>query len=107
VFTTVTSGEFHSCATSTGGQAYCWGLNNLGQIGDNTIENKSTPVAVDGGRTFTVVSAGNGHTCGVTNNAQVFCWGANVNGQLGDGTLDDKHVPNLVSFAGAFVTARR
>ena len=108
VFTTVSGGEFHTCATSTGGQAYCWGLNNLGQVGDNTVGNiRTRPTAVNGGRTFTVASSGNGHTCGVTSDAQVFCWGANVNGQLGDGTLQDKLVPFPVSFAGALEVARR
>jgi alpha-tubulin suppressor-like RCC1 family protein len=107
VFTSVATGEEHSCATSTGGQAYCWGLNNLGQVGDNTIgTNRNRPTALDGGRSFSVVAAGNGHSCGVTTQAEVYCWGANVNGQIGDGTLTDRIAPVLVSFAGAAVASR-
>jgi hypothetical protein len=108
VFTGITAGVGHTCATSTGGQGYCWGLNNLGQIGDNTLgTNRRSPVALDGGRTFINISAGNGHTCGVTNDNQVYCWGSNVNGQLGDGTTADKQIPFLVSFAGAAIASRR
>lgn len=107
VFTSVATGEEHSCATSTGGQAYCWGLNNLGQVGDNTIgTNRTRPTALDGGRTFTAVTAGNGHSCGVTNQSEVYCWGANVNGQLGDGTLTDRIAPVFVSFTGAMIVSR-
>jgi alpha-tubulin suppressor-like RCC1 family protein len=36
----------HSCGLSTGGQAYCWGNNENGQLGDGTTNRRLTPVAV-------------------------------------------------------------
>jgi alpha-tubulin suppressor-like RCC1 family protein len=105
VFTGVSTGYEHSCATSTGGQAYCWGLNNLGQLGNGTRNDLRVPTAIDGGRTVSAISSGNGHTCAVVS-GDVYCWGANVNGQIGNGTLDDQLLPTLISFAGASVVNR-
>ena len=43
----VTSGWFrHTCGVTTGGEAYCWGLNSDGQLGDGTGTNRSVPVKV-------------------------------------------------------------
>ena len=38
----------HSCALTTTNQAYCWGANGNGQLGDGTRTRKLTPVAVVG-----------------------------------------------------------
>jgi alpha-tubulin suppressor-like RCC1 family protein len=47
-FSPVVSGSNHSCGVVAGGQAYCWGWNASGQLGDGTTEDRSTPVAVLG-----------------------------------------------------------
>ncbi len=36
----------HTCGVTTGGEAYCWGLNSDGQLGDGTGTNRSVPVKV-------------------------------------------------------------
>ena len=38
----------HSCGVSTGGRAYCWGLNDNGQLGDGTQIQRFRPRAVVG-----------------------------------------------------------
>src|SRR5262249_22008286 len=74
------------CGVTTAGTAYCWGTSYLGQLGNGSIANSSTPVPVAGDLTFTSVSAGGNHTCGVTTGGAGYCWAAGDDGQLGNGT---------------------
>lgn len=85
-------GVAHTCALTTTGDAYCWGWNGAGQLGDGTTASRLTPVAVLGGRTFAELGLGGSHTCGKRNET-VFCWGGNQSGQLGDGTKLDSSIP--------------
>jgi alpha-tubulin suppressor-like RCC1 family protein len=100
-FTSVSAGFGHTCAVSTAGPAYCWGINSFGQLGDGTTTSSSTPVlvAAPGGATFTAVSAAgfNGYTCGVVTGGAIYCWGSNGSGQLGDGTTADHWTPTLMA----------
>ena len=84
--------------SSTGGEALCWGRNDLGQLGDGSVTDGPVPTPVAGGLTFAWISAGVQHTCGVTTSGDVYCWGGNVAGGLGNGTADsDPHpLPELV-----------
>jgi alpha-tubulin suppressor-like RCC1 family protein len=47
-FRQVSAGTRHTCDVTTDYRAYCWGENLSGQLGDGTITNRSTPVAVVG-----------------------------------------------------------
>ncbi|HEY4133439.1 MAG TPA: hypothetical protein VGM50_22660 [Gemmatimonadaceae bacterium] len=80
-FSTISVGMTHACAIErTTNAAYCWGMNDVGQLGVSTSQvgfMATTPVAVGGGRAFTSISAGNGVTCGVSNGGAL-CWGANM-----------------------------
>jgi alpha-tubulin suppressor-like RCC1 family protein len=42
----VTAGGTHSCALTTAGAVRCWGANSSGQLGDSTLQERHTPVAV-------------------------------------------------------------
>jgi alpha-tubulin suppressor-like RCC1 family protein len=58
-FRILDAGLDHTCGVSyPDNEAYCWGGNDLGQIGDGTLSLRLTPVAVLGGRKFRQVSAG-------------------------------------------------
>ena len=81
-----------TCAVTTTGQAYCWGWNANGQVGDNTSgTDRLTPTPVNtttGLSTTNVARISNAgtHVCAVTTTGQAYCWGANSNGQIGDNT---------------------
>jgi alpha-tubulin suppressor-like RCC1 family protein len=47
-FRQVSAGSGHTCRVTTGGLAYCWGVNFLGQLGDGTTITRRRPVAVAG-----------------------------------------------------------
>lgn len=89
-FTTLDAGEGHACALTSAGQAWCWGRNTMGQLGDSTASVRTTPVQVlqQSGVTFTQVSAGQAHTCAITSAGQAWCWGTNGNYTLGDSTTN-------------------
>ena len=101
----VSAGNDHTCAVTTGGAARCWGRNVFGELGDGTETASSTPVAVFGlGSGVAKVSAGGlFHSCAVTTLGAVSCWGDNTNGELGDGTMDSSSVPVAVSGLGTGV----
>jgi alpha-tubulin suppressor-like RCC1 family protein len=103
-FDSITVGGAHACALTTSRQAYCWGDDNSGQLGDSRLVKSTTPIPVNGGRTYTAIAAGDAHTCGISG-GQVFCWGRNDNGQLGIGTTDvNPHDnPQAVSSSQTFV----
>jgi hypothetical protein len=49
-FTQVSVSFFNSCGITTSNQAYCWGDNVHGQIGDGTVAERHKPTLVAGGR---------------------------------------------------------
>ena len=89
-FASISAGYEHTCAVTPAGAAYCWGLDNIGQLGNDSTGAPPKPVAVAGGLTFAMVSAGNYYTCGVTRSGAAYCWGGSIGGapMLGNGSRD-------------------
>jgi alpha-tubulin suppressor-like RCC1 family protein len=101
----IATGYNHACAIASDNQAYCWGRNSQGQIGDNNVTGRYVPTAVDTsgvltGKTILSISAGGNHTCAIASDNQVYCWGYDHYGQLGDNTTTDSLVPVAVNTSG-------
>lgn len=102
----LTAGSYgHTCALSAG-QAWCWGRDFYGQLGngddDEFIEPAPVAVALVGGGVggnYNRISAGFNHTCGVDYGRKAVCWGQDEYGQVGDGSSDQ--TPKLVPTAVA------
>ena len=108
-YQTVSTGRRHNCGVTTSGDAFCWGWNGWGELGDGTVNGgvgPSRPMLVSGGLSFELVSAGDQHTCGVITGGDVYCWGRNDRGQIGNGTSDTlpHTAPQLVSGGHTFRT---
>ncbi len=85
-FAEISAGRAHTCAVTTEGAAYCWGINDLGELGIGEIGGRADiPTAVTGGLVFTSVEAGYDQTCGVVAGGIGMCWGSNDYGALGNG----------------------
>lgn len=92
-FTQISAGGSHTVAIDTDGNAWAWGDNSSGQLGDGTTNNSSTPVQVAGGHKFRQIVAGKSHTVAIDSNGDTWAWGNNRNGQLGDGTTTKRNTP--------------
>ncbi len=94
----VAAGGQHTCATLGGGQLRCWGANDTGQVGiDSLAATVQTPTAVVGIANAVEIACGVGHACALLGTGQMYCWGANAGGQLGDGTTVLKRKPVAVT----------
>ena len=93
----VAAGGGHSCALTTMGTAYCWGRNQLGQLGRGPVPgNPLLPNAVLTSQQFIAVTAGGNHSCGLAMSDDISCWGANPSGQVGDGSTMTRLEPQPV-----------
>nr|WP_282452770.1 hypothetical protein [Lysobacter sp. CAU 1642] len=102
----ISAGLRHTCALIDDGSVRCWGRNDNGQLGDNTLEDRRTPVTVQGLPEAAIsVSAGRESSCVIGMSNTAYCWGDNAFGQLGNGDFTDQPLPVAVSGLGASVTA--
>lgn len=95
-FVQISVGGLHACGLTRAGDAFCWGYNRWGQLGDGSTTTRFTPVPVATELRFSSISAGYAHTCGVVAEVGTYCWGLNSFGQLGDGSQTDQMTPTRV-----------
>lgn len=100
----------HGCGVAQGGEGYCWGANDTGELGNGTTVSSRVPIPIETGESFSSVEvrarvlsssrAGNtpaSFSCGITVEGRALCWGANGAGQLGNGTDLSTTVPTTVA----------
>ena len=100
----LTVGFTHTCALTTNGEAWCWGKNEFGQLGDGTSTSRNRPTKVRSDEQFVSISAGQYHTCAVSTSNEAFCWGRNNNGQLGFTGAATSPTPHTVTSGAQFST---
>ena len=82
--------------TAATGILRAWGRNDSGQLGDNTVINRTGCVAVlttTGLTNVVSASAGYAHSMALKSDGTVWAWGANNAGQVGDGTTTNRLTP--------------
>lgn len=102
-FTQVSAAGGQTCAVATNGDAYCWGRNTLGQLGDPAVVAAASvlPVRVALPVRALSVATGGWHACAIVDVAapasNVYCWGFGTAGGLGNGTTPNISPPVAVT----------
>lgn len=79
-FDVLEAGTAHTCGLTVAGEAYCWGDNWDGQVGNGEggpgiAVTRPARVATD--LRFDALTLGTWHTCALTTAGEAYCWGRN------------------------------
>ena len=91
-------GAYHTCARLSNGTVRCWGDNAVGQLGDGTGVNRTTPTPVANLSGALDVATTSYHACARLDTGTMRCWGYNYHGQLGNDTRLYAYAPSQVLF---------
>ena len=96
----------YSLAVGSDGNAYAWGNNKFGQLGNGTTTRQNTPVPVPKPAgtptdfTYVQADAGGYHSLAIGSDGYVYAWGLNDHGQLGNNTKSNSSTPVRVHGPG-------
>ncbi len=82
----ISGGDVHAAVLKKDGTVWTWGQNTLGQLGDGTTTDRTTPVQVNGLSDVIAVAAGRTMIMALKSDGTVWTWGLNNYGELGDGS---------------------
>ena len=102
-FLEISAGSSFTCGRTRAGEAWCWGDNAAGELGDNLASSRATPTLVKSPVPFTQVVTGLDFACGLAETGTAYCWGENAWASLGDGTKLRHAVPAPVKGGFRFV----
>ena len=108
----VATGQRHACALDVNNEAWCWGYNYHGMVGNGTwswyttsaqkVLGVSTGYHTYGATIkFRALAAGAEHSCGISTDNHIYCWGLNASRQLGTVLVDANGQP----MSGGWVSA--
>ena len=101
-FCEISSKGYTVLAIDKSGRLWGWGDNFYGQLGDNSVTSRLTPVSVLGAtKTFCKISCYLA-TAAIDKNGRAWAWGYNNQGQVGDNSITSRLTP--VSVLGAIKT---
>ena len=82
-------------------ELWIWGKNDFGQLGDNTVTHKSTPVTTSaGGTNWKQVSTGGYHCAAIKTDGTLWTWGSGDSGRLGTNDTATTRSTPVTTFAG-------
>ena len=81
-FSAVSACASSACGVMPNGDAFCWGLNSLGQLG-SASNDTMLPTQVAGATTFKLIKGLFQHFCAISAaGSSLLCWGSNSDGQI-------------------------
>jgi alpha-tubulin suppressor-like RCC1 family protein len=88
----VATGAFHCTAVKNDGTVWAWGRNTYGNLGDNTLTHRLSPVQMIGVSNVIGMANGTNFTLMYKSDGTFWGCGRNLSGQLGDGTFNQHNV---------------
>ena len=82
--TQIDGGQDHTCALA-GGEVYCWGEAQYGNLGQGNETDSDTALLVPGLTDVVQIASGWNYVCARDAAGDVWCWGYALEGHLGDG----------------------
>jgi alpha-tubulin suppressor-like RCC1 family protein len=93
-FCSLSDGNFYMFGIDKNGQIWSWGYNAYGQLGDNSVVSRLTPVSILGTKkTFCKINSSNYTSLAIDKNGQVWGWGYNKCGNIGDNSVTCRSTP--------------
>ncbi|MGV3664023.1 MAG: cadherin-like beta sandwich domain-containing protein, partial [Prosthecobacter sp.] len=99
-------GVSHNVVACSDGTLVSWGINNFGQLGNNTVTDSLLPTAVAtvgtvvAGKTIASLATGAYHNLVLCSDGTLAAWGFNSAGALGNGSIVVGRVPGPVTTTG-------
>jgi alpha-tubulin suppressor-like RCC1 family protein len=90
--TNATNTEYVS-AIKTDNTLWAWGLNSSGQIGDNTVVNRSSPVQIGTDTNWSKVVCNGAHVAALKTDGTLWAWGLGTNGVIGNNSTLSRSSP--------------
>jgi len=93
-WTKISCSKDQTAAIKSDGTLWLWGSNGNGELGDNTVISKSSPIqTITRGTNWSQVTCGNQYTAATKTDGTLWLWGLNAGGKLGDNTTTSKSSP--------------
>jgi alpha-tubulin suppressor-like RCC1 family protein len=77
----------------TNNTLWSWGSNNNGQLGDNTVDSKSSPIQIGALTNWSKIQAGLAFRFSLKTDGTIWAWGRNANGALGQNNIANRSSP--------------
>jgi hypothetical protein len=90
-------------AVKTDGTLWAWGKNTQGELGQNNVIARSSPVQIGALTTWSSVSG----PSAIKNDGTLWAWGSNASGQVGDGTVVRRSSPVQIGSSTAWLSTSK
>ena len=91
----ISSGANHTCAWTSGGNAWCWGQNANGQLADGTLNSHATPTQAVFPKGVATMALGDDFGCAKLTDGSIWCFGSSYDGQSGTNIVGASTTPVL------------
>ena len=91
------AGDRHTVGVKTDGTLWTWGNNSYGQLGDNSLVHRLSPVQTfTAGTNWNYVGSGWNHNIATKTDGTLWVWGRNNFGQLGNQNTTNSLIPKQI-----------